>query len=327
MEKIDVCGMGNALVDTVYNVENSFLGENSIQKGVMTLIDERRYLELQDVLKNKEVGRTSGGSAANTMIALSQLGGSGYYSCKVASDDDGDFYIRDLSSVGVKTTSGPRESGKTGRCMVMVTRDEERTMNTFLGITEQFSVKELNQNAIKRASYLYIEGYLAASPSALLAAVQASQIAKNSGVKRALTFSDPNMVKFFGEGIDAIIDQKIDLIFCNQEEAGCYADSDDLNQAIQKLKLVANSFVITLGKKGALVFDGTGVAEIAGCEVKAIDTVGAGDMFAGAFLYGMTHGRSFASSASLACRASSEVVAVYGARLSTKKLKSLLEEL
>lgn len=326
MKKYHVYGVGNALVDMEFEVEDVFFNQYGIDKGLMTLVDEQRQHELIAQLDAFEGKRACGGSAANTIIAVSYFGGKSFYSCKVANDELGDFYIDDLKAAGVDTNVGnSRKDGITGKCLVMVTPDAERTMNTYLGITETFSVDELHQDAIIDSEYLYIEGYLVTSPTGRHAAIEARKIAEEHGVKTALTFSDPAMVKFFRDGLAEMIGNKVDLLFCNEAEAKQWAQTEDLAQAIESLKSVADTFAITLGSKGALVFDGKHHIEISPHNVKAIDSNGAGDMFAGAFLYGITHGHSFYEAGNIASLASAKVVSQFGPRLKAEQHSEILE--
>lgn len=326
MKKYHVYGVGNALVDMEFEVEDLFFEENGIDKGVMTLVDEARQHELMGHLDAFEGKKASGGSAANTIIANSYFGGKSFYSCKVSNDELGDFYVNDLQAAGVDSNIGDgRKEGITGKCLVMVTSDAERTMNTYLGITETFSVDELHQSAIIDSEYLYIEGYLVTSNTGRHAAIEARKIAEENGVKTALTFSDPAMVQFFKDGLKEMIGEKVDLLFCNDAEALSWADTDDLDVAIESLKQVANHFAITLGSKGALLFDGHHLIEISPHEVVALDSNGAGDMFAGAFLYGITHGHSFYEAGNIASLAAARVVSQFGPRLAADDHKAILE--
>lgn len=326
MKKYHVYGVGNALVDMEFEVVDEFFEQHTIDKGVMTLVDEPRQHELMGHLDAFEGKKASGGSAANTIIASSYFGGESFYSCKVANDELGDFYVKDLMDAGVDSNVGDgRKEGITGKCLVMVTPDAERTMNTYLGITETFSVDELHQAAIIDSEYLYIEGYLVTSSTGRHAAIEARKIAEDNAVKTALTFSDPAMVQFFKDGLKEMIGNKVDLLFCNEAEALSWCETDDLEAAIESLKQVANTFAITLGAKGALLFDGKSMIEIASHKVKAIDSNGAGDMFAGAFLYGITHGHSFYEAGNIASLAASKVVSQFGPRLSEKEHKEILE--
>lgn len=325
MKKYHVYGVGNALVDMEFEVEDSFFEKNSIDKGVMTLVDEARQHELMSHLDAFEGKKASGGSAANTIIASSYFGANSFYSCKVASDELGDFYVADLLAAGVDSNvDDGRKEGITGKCLVMITPDAERTMNTYLGITETFSVDELHQSAIANSEYLYIEGYLVTSDTGRHAAIEARKIAEKNAVKTALTFSDPAMVQFFKDGLKEMIGERVDLLFCNDAEAMSWADTDDLQVAIESLKQVASSFAITLGSKGALLFDGHQMVEISPHPVEAVDSNGAGDMFAGAFLYGITHGHSFYEAGNIASLAAARVVSQFGPRLNADQHREIL---
>jgi sugar/nucleoside kinase (ribokinase family) len=207
--------------------------------------------------------------------------------------------------------------------MVMVTPDADRTMNTFLGITATYSEEELDLNALKNSKWLYVEGYLVASPSGQKAALSAIDFARKNNVKTAFTMSDPNMVKFFRENINAIIGSGVDLLFCNEDEAKEFTGKDDVLAAREELKKIAKNFVITLGKNGSIIWDGTTFIDIEAYNVDAIDSNGAGDMFAGAFLYGITNGHTFASSGTLASRASSKVVSQFGPRLEKSQAQDI----
>ncbi len=329
--KIDVYGIGNALVDMEFKVSEEFFKANNVEKGLMTLVEEDRQDELAASLKKLNVEaekKQCGGSAANTMIGISQFGGKSFLSCKVANDDTGKFYLNDLKENGVDTKLTPEtaESGTTGKCMVMVTPDADRTMNTFLGITGSYSEAELDYDALKNSIWLYVEGYLVASPTGQQAAVKAVEFARKNNVNTAFTMSDPNMVKFFRDNINGIIGSGVDLLFCNEDEAIEFAQTTDLNEARESLKTVAKSFVITLGKNGAVIWDGTMFIDIEPHVVDALDTNGAGDMYAGAFLYGITNGHTYASSGALASMASSKVVSQFGPRLSWTQAKDVHKE-
>ena len=205
-----------------------------------------------------------------------------------------------------------------------VTPDAERTMNTFLGITETFSVDDLHQEAIKNSEYLYIEGYLVTSDTGRHAAIEARKIAEESGVKTAMTFSDPAMVEFFKMGLAEMLGDGVDLLFCNEAEAKSWSGSDDLDQALESLKSVAKTFAVTLGSQGAVIYDGKQLIEISPHPVKAIDSNGAGDMFAGAFIYGITHGHSFYEAGNIASLAAARVVSQFGPRLKAKDHKDII---
>ena len=326
-KKYNVYGIGNALVDLEFQVDKDFLEKHSVKKGVMTLVDEDTQFKLIEDINKAETVQKPGGSAANTMIALNQLGGSGFYSCKVADDAFGDAYLKNMSEAGINTNFDrqPREEGITGKCLVMVTDDADRTMNTFLGITASLSTKEIDEHAIKDAEYVYIEGYLVASDSGFEAMKQTKEIAERNNVKTALTLSDPSIVEGFKERFEDIIGASVDMLFCNEEEAKIYTGKNNLAEAREVLKKDAKRFVITQGSNGALIYDGDTFIDIESYEVKAVDTNGAGDMYAGAFLYGITNGMGYAGAGKLASLAGSRVVAQYGPRLEWHEMQELLK--
>lgn len=319
-KKYDVYAIGNALVDMEYEVHDEFFNKHKIDKGLMTLVDEDRQNYLLDALGTAPKKQQCGGSAANTAIASAQFGASSFYSCKVAKDPIGNFYFQDLQDNGVDSNlqHQDREEGITGKCLVLITPDAERTMNTFLGITSTISKSQVDPDAIRNSKYLYMEGYLVASVTGREAAIQARRIAEAAGVKTALTFSDVNMVKFFRDGLKEMVGDGIDLLFCNESEACAFTDTEDTMAAREILKSIAKTFVITLGEKGALIFDGKEFINVEPYPVKAIDTNGAGDMYAGAFLYAITHNHDFKSAGKLASMASSKVVSQFGPRLKTE---------
>jgi sugar/nucleoside kinase (ribokinase family) len=209
----------------------------------------------------------------------------------------------------------------------MVTADSERTMNTFLGITQNFSVKDIQGSAIKDSKFLFMEGYLVTSPNGKEAMMHAKKVAEEAGTKVALTFSDPAMVKYFKSNFDDIIGASVDLLFANEEEAMLFTGKDNLAEAREEMKKVAKHFVITQGKNGAMIYDGDTFIDIEPYPTTAIDSNGAGDMFAGAFLFGITNGHSYASSGKLASMASSKIVSQFGPRLKWHEAKDILARL
>lgn len=318
MKNYHLYGIGAALVDTEIDVSDQDLQDMSVDKGLMTLVDADRQQQLSDQLVGHLVHakRASGGSACNSIFAASCFGAQAYYSCKVANDDNGQFFLADLQTAGVDCNEQDhQDQGITGKCLVMITPDAERSMNTNLGISESLSEQQLNAEAICNAQYIYTEGYLVTSDSGRAAAIRAREIAQKNNVKTAISLSDPGMVEFFREGLQAMIGDKVDLLFCNEDEARGWTDTDDLSLAIERLKQTASTFAVTRGDKGAVLFDGERLIEIAANKVNAIDTNGAGDMFAGAFLYAITHGHSFKAAGELASLASATVVSRYGPRL------------
>ncbi len=327
--KFDVYGVGNALVDKEFEVDESFFQAHDIEKGLMTLVSHEQQQQLLTVLTEKYgiKKRAGGGSAANTLYALSQFGGNAFFTCKVASDETGDFFLHELGNHSIQTnTKNQREEGTTGRCLVMISPDAERTMHTYLGVSETVSHTEIDFAAVKDSKFVYIEGYLVTSPSAKAAVTQLKKFAEDNQIKTAMTFSDPAMLEYFLDGVNEVLGIGVDLLFCNEQEVKLWADTEDFDQACEKMKSKAKQFAITRGAKGALLFDGDNYIEIAPHTVEAVDTNGAGDMFAGAFMYAITQGEDFETAGKLASLASATVVSSFGPRLEGNHHKELVTE-
>ena len=325
MAHYHVYGIGNALVDMEFEVSEESLTALAVDKGLMTLIEEDRHHQLMQSLEALEGKQCSGGSAANTIIACAQLGADTFYSCKVANDATGDFYMHDLTGCGVSSnlTLTNRDPGVTGKCIVLITPDAQRSMSTYLGITQRISEAELDLDAICASSYLYIEGYLVPEAAARNAAIKAREIAQSAGVKTALTLSDANMVKFFKQGLLEITGNGLDLVFCNKDEACLMFDTDNIEDCIAGLKTMASQFALTRGADGAVLFDGNQIIEVPAIKVEPIDTNGAGDMYAGAFLYGLTHGMQFARAGEMASAAAAALITRFGARLELEDMQNI----
>ena len=326
MNKYDVYGIGNALVDIEYHSSSEKLAELGIAKGLMTLIDEHQQNNLMTHLGDSHESMACGGSAANTIIGLAQMGAKTHFDCRVANDITGQFFVKDLHDSGVHSSLILNETltGVTGKCLVFATPDADRTMNTFLGASAMLDVGDVDEEAISHSALVYLEGYLVSADCTRNAAIQARRAAESMGVKIALTLSDPNMVVFFRDGMLEMLGDGVDLLFANEDEVCELAQSKDIGDAIAAVKKVAKTFAITRGKQGALLYDGSELIEIAAHPVEAIDTLGAGDLFAGAFLYGQSQGIGFQQCGDLASLASSKIVTQYGPRLATSDTQKLL---
>ena len=327
MATVDLFAIGNALIDQEFKVSDDFLTQQNLQKGTMQLTDGETQSNLyNNLLKTQNYkGQTSGGSAANTTVAFSALGGSAFYGCRVGNDELGTIYLNGLNEAGIETSKQSISEGVTGTCMVLVSDDSERTMHTYLGITAELSQQQIQFDSLKTAQWLYIEGYLSTSNTARIAVKQARQIAKENQVKIALTLSDPAMVQYAREGLNELVDDGVDLLFCNQQEALMYTETDNLDDALAKLKLLSKDIVITLSEKGALISTEKETFTVAGRQVKAVDTNGAGDAFAGTFLYAVNSGMSLKQAAELSVLISSEVVSKFGARLALSEYVQLFQ--
>ena len=231
--KFDVYGVGNALVDKEFEVDESFFQDHGIEKGLMTLGTDEESLRLLGIL-TKKYGikkQAGGGSAANTLYAISQFGGKAFFSCKVASDETGDFFLKELGDQKIQTNSQTQcNDGLTGRCLIMISPDAERTMYTYLGVSETISEKELDLGAAKSSKYIYIEGYFVTSPSAKSAAIKLKQFAEKNQIKTAMTFSDPAMVEYFLDGINDVLGEGVDLLFCNEQELKLWGGTEDFDE-------------------------------------------------------------------------------------------------
>ncbi|MEO7105152.1 MAG: adenosine kinase, partial [Rhodoferax sp.] len=257
-QQYDLYAIGNALVDSEYEVTDAQLHAMGVEKRHMTLIDAERKAYLQSLVKDQHSRRTGGGSAGNTVVALAQLGGKAFYSCRVADDELGNFYRDDLLANGVATnlTHTQSPAGQTGSCMVMVTPDAERSMSTFLGATADIDHTSLHTQDIARAKVYYMEGYLAASPTGLDAALKGRAVAREAGVALAATLSDMSMINFCRSGLEAMLGDGLDFLFCNEEEAQVWCASQDLDANCQKLSQRARVVCLTRGPKGCLVLEG-----------------------------------------------------------------------
>lgn len=329
MSKYNVYGIGNALVDTEFEVEDTFFTKHKVEKGLMTLVDDTRQAYLVKQINSERAKKQSGGSAANTVIAVNQLGGSSFYSCKVANDDYGQFYMNDLRASGIHTNlnGGDLPEGITGKCLVMVTPDADRTMNTFLGISASLDSSVLDAEALANSHYLYLEGYLVTSEEGVAAMIKAKEIAESNEVLTSITLSDPSIVEFFRGNFEKVIGDGVDLLFCNEDEALKYTETDNLLEAREKLKFIAKRFAITMGKNGVMIYDGITFIDIESFPVDAVDTNGAGDMFAGAFLYAITHGHSYAQAGKIASLAASKVVGKFGPRLNDSQIQEIINKI
>ncbi len=321
MTHYDIYAIGNALVDSEYEVSDSLLQVASVEKRHMTLIDAERRADLLKHVHGLHVRRTGGGSAGNTVVAVAQLGGRAFYSCRVADDELGAFYREDLVANGVATnlTHTKPAPGQTGSCMVMVTPDAERSMSTFLGATADLDHTALHPHDVAKSKVYYMEGYLAASPTGLDAALRGRAMARQAGVALAATLSDMSMINFCRPGLDAMVGNAesgtLDYLFCNEEESQVWCGSQDIAEICQRMGQMARVVCLTRGARGCVVIEGQNHTSVPAAPVKAVDTNGAGDMFAGAFLYATTQGHGHAHAAWLANQAAGQVVTQYGNRL------------
>lgn len=328
MSHYDLYAIGNALVDSEYEVTEAQLQAMGVEKRHMTLIDMPRRTALMAAVQGMHSRRNGGGSAGNTVVALAQLGGKAFYSCRVADDELGAFYRDNLQANGVDSNLNHTKPpvGQTGCCMVMVTPDAERSMSTFLGATADIDHTVLHPKDIGKSKVYYMEGYLSASPTGLDAALRGRALAQAAGVKLAATLSDMSMINYCRAGLEAMLsadDGGLDYLFCNEEEATVWCGNQDLSAVCQQISRLARVVCLTRGAKGCVVLHGGQRTDVPAAQVTAVDTNGAGDMFAGAFLYAVTQGHDLTQAGWLANEAAGQVVSQYGNRLSNEVMAGI----
>lgn len=316
MEKrYDVFGIGNAIVDTEVQVEDLLLTSHDLEKGIMTLVSAEQQASLMDGLAGYTQHGAAGGSAANTMVGLAQFGGRGFFSGKIGNDMSGALYRESMAEVGIEFDVEATDGAPTGTCLILVTPDGERTMQTSLGAAAELGVADVNLDRVAASEFVYVEGYLFGSPTGSQAALLAMDTAKNAGVKVSLTLSDPGMAEFFIDQFRSATREYVDLLFCNQFEAMIYAGVDDREAALRKLGEDCPHVFMTCGGDGSLVLDGGVVTQVPGYAVPVVDTTGAGDIYAAGVLYGLSHGMDNATAGKLGSFASARIVTRIGPRL------------
>lgn len=313
----NVFGVGNALVDMQVRIADGHLDGIGYTKGIMTLVDEAAQTKVLASLDHAQVSRCAGGSAANTIMGIVDLGGTAAYAGKVGRDAIGEFFLSDMRQLGVKIEVPP-STGQSGTCVVLITEDAQRTMLTHLGLSATLGPDDISADEIQKAEYVYIEGYLFAGDSTRAAALKAIRLAKENGVKVALTISDPFLVGLFRDQFWELIHGPVDLLFCNLEEARSLTGLIDPVDCAQKIHRAASDVALTLGADGSLLMHGGQVHPIEGVKVAAVDTTGAGDMYAAGILFGITNGLSWPQAGHLASHAAARIVAQMGARMQRK---------
>lgn len=317
MAKYNVFGVGNALVDIQAKVDDSLLGELKIDKGIMTLVEDSQQTAVIGKLAGQPLHRCAGGSAANTIVALAEFGGTAAFVGKVGEDEVGKFFLQDMRDLGIAIDVDPAQD-PTGTCAVLITDDAQRTMLTHLGASTTLTENDIDESLIKDSEYVYVEGYLLTGESTKAAAYRAMDLAKQHGTKIAFTASDPFLVNMIRDEIWSLITGPVDLFFCNEEEAKSLTGESDVIQCASKIHEHAANVALTLGEKGSIVMHEGEAFPIEGVDVGAIDTTGAGDMYAGALIYGITNGMTWKQAGHLASHASARIVSQMGARLDNK---------
>lgn len=320
----DVMGMGNAIVDVLAPVDDAFLLTHKIAKGVMTLIDEYRANQIYHAFGERREREVAGGSAANTMAGLVSFGGRGLYVGRVKADRLGETFAASLEDKGVHFAGKPVLEGPPTACsLIAVAPDGQRSMNTHLGAARELSPDQVDERHVASANILYIEGYLWDSDSARAASQKAIAIAKEVGTMVAFTLSDPFCVGRYREDFLALVEDDLDIVFANEEEAKALFEVETFDEALQRFGAWGGVAALTRSAKGCVVTGGGEIHVIDASPVaKVVDTTGAGDLFASGFLFGQVRNKGLAASGKLGALAAAEIISHYGARPETS-LESL----
>lgn len=314
----DVLGVGNALVDIQTKVTDNVLKTLGFTKGVMTLVDEMTQQSVLSAVNGQPLNQCAGGSAANTIMGVADFGGSAAYIGKVGHDELGTFCLQDMRQLGVTIEVPPSNTGQTGTCVVLITEDAQRTLLTHLGVSSMLSPDDIQEDEIRQAAYVYIEGYLFTGDGPKAAALKAIDLAKKNGVKVALTVSDPFLIDLCRDEFWELIKGPVDLLFCNLEEGRSLTGKTDSIECARAIHRHADNVALTLGANGSIIMHNGQVHPIEGVRTAAIDTTGAGDMYAAGVLYGITNGLSWQQAGHLGSHAAARIVAQLGARLTNK---------
>ncbi|MBP9838756.1 MAG: adenosine kinase [Proteobacteria bacterium] len=311
---IDVIAIGNAIIDLQVSATEQEIKDFKLEKGGMKLVSLKEQEQLLSQLKSHKINKASGGSAANTVIAIAALGAKTAYNCMVGDDELGSFYIDELKALGVEAATLKNKNFPTATCAVMITPDAERTMNTFLGASAHLDQEHVSEELISKAKWLYVEGYLFSSETGQRVVEKAIGFAKKHNTKIAVTLSDGFIVEFFGVPLRKAL-KDAELVFSNLNEASKYTGLTEVKEVFAKFAQDFPLAVMTMSEKGALIRANSEDHFIPPFPTVATDDTGAGDMFAGAFLYGINSGLSITESGKLACFLASKVVSQLGPRL------------
>src|ERR1700710_2260914 len=313
--KYDVLGIGNAIFDVLVQADEGFLSSHGMTKGGMALIDEARAAAIYgDMGPATEM---SGGSAANTIVGVANLGARAAYIGKVRDDQIGRLYTHDIRAAGVAFATRPALDGPaTGCSYILVTPDGERTMNTYLGAAQELMPDDIDAAEIAASGIIYLEGYLWDPKSAKEAFVKASTIAHQAGRQVALTLSDSFCVgRYRDEFLDLMRKGTVDLVFANEAELQSLYETADFDTALKQLRADTKLGVVTRSEKGCVVASKDGVVAVPASPIqKLVDTTGAGDLFAAGFLFGVVRNAGHENAGRLAALAAAEVIQHIGAR-------------
>ena len=325
-KRFQVTGIGNALVDVLSHCDDTFLTDNGIEKGIMQLIDMDRAVSLYDrVGPAREV---SGGSAANTIAGAAHLGGRVAYVGKIKDDQLGAIFAHDLRAQGAtyETPLGPKDSEiETGRCIVLVTPEGERTLNTYLGWSEFLGPDDIDAGMMADSEWIFLEGYRFDGPDSHAAFAKAIAATKGAGGRVSITLSDPFCIERHRTAFAKMLKEDVDLLFANRAEILSMYGSDDFDAALARAAGEVDTIVATDSSNGAHIISGGDRWHVPAVPTNIVDATGAGDLFAGGFLWGLTNGYELETCGKMANIAGSEVISHIGARPEAD-LKSLFQK-
>ena len=313
-KKVDLVGLGNAIVDIIVNIEEKFLEINNLDKGSMNLINSD---ESERLLENcKVIKQISGGSSANTVVCLAELGNHVQFIGRVKNDQFGDFFSNDIKkSKTIFNTPPTIEGASTAHSIILITPDAQRTMCTYLGASIEFEPKDIDFSVLKKSKYLYLEGYLWDSELAKNAFLKAAQIAKKHKTKIILSLSDSFCVDRHRESFLELIDNYVDIVFCNESEVLSLFQKDKIAYCQEDLSSLCELVVVTLGSNGSLVINKNDIEIINSMnQGKVIDTTGAGDIYAGGFIHGLINNYSLKKCGEMGSICAGQIITQLGSR-------------
>ena len=312
--RFDVLGIGNAIVDVIAHAEDAFLKENGLRKGTMTLIDAARAEDLYGLMGSAT--ESSGGSAANTLAGLAALGGRGAFIGKVRNDQLGGIFRHDIGAMGVAfDTAAAIDGPPSARCLIFVTPDAQRTMQTYLGASAELGSGDIDEEVITTAAITYLEGYLWDPPEAKAAFQKAARLAHEAGNRVALSLSDPFCVDRHRADFLDLVESQVDILFANEEEIMSLYRVDDFDAALQHVRGHCQVAALTRSERGSVIISGDEIHVIDAEPVAhVVDTTGAGDLYAAGFLFGLTQGCGLHDCGRLGSICAAEAIGHYGAR-------------
>jgi sugar/nucleoside kinase (ribokinase family) len=321
---LNVVGIGNAIVDVISNADDAFLTRHGLAKGMMTLIDPDRAEALYDVMgPGLEM---SGGSAGNTIAGIASLGGKAAYIGKVRDDLLGRVFRHDITALGVQFPTAPATEGPaTARCLILVTPDAQRTMNTYLGACVDLGPEDIDAAIVEAAEITYLEGYLYDPPRAKEAFHKAASLAHAAGRKVSLSLSDPFCVGRHRAAFKELVARHVDVLFANEAELLSLFETEDFDDALGRIRGLCEIAAVTRSEAGSVIVTAGETHRVAAAPVaRIVDTTGAGDLYAAGFLYGLTSGMPLDRCGRLGSHCAAEVISHYGARPETS-LKALVQ--